>query len=82
MITDTDYADDLVLPENTPTSAKAKSLQQRLDALITSWTEFMRFYDDDAISSLNGKLLKLVNQYIYLDSNISSIENYVRYMHK
>ena len=35
-------------------------------------TEFMCFNQDGAISSLNGKSLKLVDQFIYLSSNISS----------
>ena len=37
-------------------------------------TEFIFFNQDGTISSLNGKLLKLVVQFIYLGSNISSAE--------
>ena len=36
--------------------------------------EFTCFKQDCAISNLNGKLLKLVDQFTYLDSNISSTE--------
>ena len=39
-------------------------------------TEFTCFNQDGAISSLNNKPLKLVDQFIYLSSNISSTENY------
>ena len=35
-------------------------------------TEFMSFKQDEAIISLNGKPLKLVDQFIYLSSNITS----------
>ena len=38
-------------------------------------TEFMCFKQYGAIFSLNSKPLKLVNQFIYLGSNISSIES-------
>ena len=37
-------------------------------------TEFMCFKQDAAISTLNGKPLKFVDQFIYLGSNISSTE--------
>ena len=35
----------------------------------------MSFNQDNAISSLNGKPLKLVDQFIYLGSNISSTKS-------
>ena len=38
-------------------------------------TEFICFNQDGVISSLNGKPLTLVDQFIYLSSNISSIES-------
>ena len=38
----------------------------------------MGFKQDGSISSLNGKPLKLVDQFIYLNSNISSTENNVK----
>ena len=38
-------------------------------------TQFMKFNQDSAISSLNGKLLKVVNEFVYLSSNISSTES-------
>ena len=40
------------------------------------WASVMCFNQDDAIL-LNDKSLKLVDQFIYLDSNIMSIENNV-----
>ena len=39
--------------------------------------EFMCFKQDEAISTLNGKPLKLVDQFIYLGSNISFTESIV-----
>ena len=38
-------------------------------------TEFMYFKQDGAISTLNGKPLKLVDQFTYLCSNISLTES-------
>ena len=35
----------------------------------------MRFKQDGVISTLSGKLQKFVNQFTYLESKISSIEN-------
>ena len=35
----------------------------------------MCFAQDGAISTLNGKALKLVDQFMYLNSNISSTES-------
>ena len=37
----------------------------------------MSFNQDSAISSLNGKPLKLVDQFLLLGSNISSTESYI-----
>ena len=37
--------------------------------------EFMRFNQDDAISSLSGKSLQLVDPFSYQGSNISSTES-------
>ena len=38
---------------------------------------FARFNEDGALSSLNGKPPKFVDQFIYLGSNISSTEGHV-----
>ena len=38
-------------------------------------TEFMHFNQDSDIASLNDKTMKLVNQFTYLDSIISSTES-------
>ena len=41
-------------------------------------SEFISLNQDGTISSLNGKTLRLVNQLIYLSSNISSTESNVK----
>ena len=43
--------------------------------MFSDETEFMCFNQDDGISPLNGKPLKLVDQFIYLRRNISSTES-------
>ena len=75
-ITDTDYADDLALCENTPT--QADSLLHGLKQAVGGIGFFVNsvkiklvcFNWDSAISSLNGKLLKLLDQFTYFYSNI------------
>ena len=82
-ITDVDYTDDLALLANT--SAKAECLLHTQEQAArgisldvnTDKTEFMYFKQDGTIPTLNGKLLKLVDQFKYLDSNISSTESNV-----
>ena len=37
--------------------------------------EFMYFYQEEAVSTLSGKALELVDQFIYLGRNISSSES-------
>ena len=82
-ITDENYTDDLVLLANTPNqiefilhnleqAAKGIGLHVNPDKI-----EFMCFNQDDNISSLNGKPLKLVDKITYLGSNISSTESNV-----
>ena len=67
--------DDLVLLTNTPTQAKSKlhSLEQAARGtghhVIADITEFMRFKQDEAIYTWNGKPLKLVDPFTYFDSN-------------
>ena len=80
-MTDADYIDDLILLANT--LAQTKSLQHSLKQAIGSIdlyvkaneTEFTCFKQEGAISTLCGKPLKLVDQFTYLGSNISSTEN-------
>ena len=68
------------------TPAEAESLLNNLDRavrgivlfVISDKTEFMCFNQDDAISLLNGKPQKLVDQFIYLGSNIPSTESDVK----
>ena len=80
-ITDSDYADDLVLLTNTP--AQAESLLHCIEQaawgiglyMNSDEKEFMCFNQDAAISSLNGKPLKLVDHFTFLGSKISSTKN-------
>ena len=77
-ITDSDYADDLKLLINTP--ALAESLLHSLELatggiglyMNATKTDFICFKQVGAISTLRGKSLKLLNQFTYLGSNISS----------
>ena len=74
-------ANDSALQANTPT--QAKSLLYSLELVARSIglfidlvkTEFMCFKHDRGISSLNGKPLKLVDQFTYFSSIISSTES-------
>ena len=43
--------------------------------VISGNTEFLRFNQDGAISSLNSKSLELIDQFIHLGRNISSTES-------
>ena len=80
-IIDADYTDDLTRLTNTP--AQAESLLHSLEQaakdiglyMNSDKTKFMHFNQDNAISSLNDKSLKLVDHFIYLFSNISSTES-------
>ena len=80
-ITDADYADDLWLIANTPAEAESllhgqKQVVKGIGLYINSnKTEFVCFKQDCAISSFHGKLLKSVDQFTYLNSNISSTES-------
>ena len=79
-ITDADYADDLALLANTPAQAESllHSLEQSARGIglhvNSDKTQFMCFNQGGAISSLNGKPLKEVHQFVYLGGNISSTE--------
>ena len=79
--TDEDYADDLVLFAITPTQAEflLYRLEQTAEGIglyvNANKTEFMYIKPEGAISALSGRLLKLVDKFTYLDSNISSTES-------
>ena len=78
---DADYAGDLVLLTNTV--GQAKSLLHSLEhaargiglSVNSDKMEFVCFKQDGAISTINGKCLKIVDQFAYLGSNISSTES-------
>ena len=74
MITGVDYKADLVLLANTP--AQTESMLHSLEqvALVSTGIWIKQSYCVLNIS-LNGKPLKLVNQFTYLSSNISSTES-------
>ena len=80
-ITERDYADNLMFLANTP--AQAVSLLHCLEQTAgcmgldvnTNKIGFMCFKKEEAISTLSGKPLKLVNKFLYLGSNISSTES-------
>ena len=77
-MTDTDYTNDLVLLANTPAQTKYSLYcwEQAVSVLHVNAdkTEFMCFNQDGATFTSNGKPLKLVDQFTYFDSNISSTE--------
>ena len=80
-ITDADYADDIVLLENTFT--QAESLLHCLERpaggiglrVNQDKTEYMCFNQRGNISTLNSLPLKLVDKFIYLGNSVSSTEN-------
>ena len=80
-ITGVDFSDYVVLLVNTPTQAKSQlySLERAAAGIglnvNADKTEFMRFNQRSDISTLNGRSLKLVNEFTYLGSSISSTEN-------
>ena len=80
-ITDVDYTDDVTLLANT--LAQAESLLHSLERLAgcigfyvnADKMEYMCFNQSGDISTLNGSSLKLVDQFMYLGSRISSTKN-------
>ena len=58
---------------NTP--IQAESLQHNSEKVTNKHTEFMCFKEGGIISTLSCKPLKLIDQFTYLGSNISSIES-------
>ena len=79
-ITDADYADDIVLLENTPARAESQlhSLERAAGSIglhvNTDKTEYMCFNQRGDISTLKGGSLKLVDKFTYLGSSASSTE--------
>ena len=76
-MTSTNYPDDQALLPNTP--AQPKSLlhsQEQAAGSISPYvnTKFMCFKQEGDISTLSIKPLKLLDQFTYLGSNISSTE--------
>ena len=79
-ITDSDYADDIVLPGNVP--AQAEALLHSLERAATGKglhvnalkTEYMCFNQRGDISALNGSSLKVVYTFTYIGSGVSSTE--------
>ena len=79
-MTDTDYDDDIAPQANTPAQAETLLHSLELAAACTGLhvnaekTEYMCFNQRGDISSLNSTSLKIVDNYIYLGSSISSTE--------
>ena len=79
-ITDTDYADDIVILANTPDQAETLLHSvERAAANIGLYvnahkTEYMCYNQTRDISTLEGTPLKLVNKFTYLGSSVSSTE--------
>ena len=80
-MTDTDYAEDLACLANAPSQAEFQLhiLEQaaRGHCMNINKTEYMCFKQDEAIATLNPKPKKLIDQFKYLGSNISSTESNV-----
>ena len=80
-ITDTDYADDIVLIANTPTQAEPllHNLERAAGGIglhvNADKTEYMCFNQRGNISTMKGGPLKLVDKFTYLGSSVSSTEN-------
>ena len=75
------YADDIVLLENSPAQPESllHSLEQAAGGIglhvNADKTEYMCFNQRDDISTLNGGPLKLVDKFTYLGSSILSTKN-------
>ena len=75
---DTHYADNLALLASAP--AQAESLLHSLKQAVVGISLYMNankmcFKQEGTISTLNGKSLKLVDQFTYPSRNISSTES-------
>ena len=79
-ITDVDHANDIALLAYTPTQAESllHSLEQAAAGIglhvNAHKTEYMCFNQRDDISTINGRSLKLVDEFTYLGSSVSSTE--------
>ena len=79
-ITDADYADDLALLADTPAQAEMllhylEKAARNIGLYVNSdKTEYMCFGPNGDISTLDGKRLKVVDNFTYLGSDISSTE--------
>ena len=79
-ITDTNYADDLVLLANTPNQAETllHSLERAAAGIghhvNAHKTEYMCYNQMGNIATLDGASLKLVDKFTYLGSSVSSTE--------
>ena len=79
-ITDTDYADDIVILANSP--AQTETLQHSLERAASiiglhvnaHKTEYMCFNQSGDISTLGSSSLKLADKFTYLGSSVSSTE--------
>ena len=80
-ITDADYADDLALLANTPNQAETllHSLERAAAGIglhvNAHKTEYMCYTQTGNITTLDGASLKLVDNFTYLGSSVSSTEN-------
>ena len=79
-ITNTDYADDIVLLAITPAQVETRlhSLERAATGIgfhvNRDKTEYMCFNQRGDISTLNGCSLKLVDKFTYLGSSVSSTQ--------
>ena len=77
----TDYEDDILLLANTPIQTKSLlcNLEQTAGGIglcmNVNKTEYMCFNQEEAIYTLNGEPLKLVDKFTYLSSSVSSTES-------
>ena len=82
-ITDADYADDIAIPANAPVQAKTQlhSLERATTGIAlhinAHKTEYMCFNQTGDISRLGSSSLKLVDEFTYLGSSVSSFEKYI-----
>ena len=76
-ITDADYADDIVIRENTPNQSEIllHSLEEAPAGIFNAHkTEYMCFNQTGDFSALGGSSLKLVDKFTYLGSSVLSTE--------
>ena len=79
-ITDADYADDIALLANAPTQTETLLHSLERDAagiglhVNAHKTEYMCFNQTGDTSTLNGSAVKLVDNFTYLGSSVSSTE--------